>query len=127
MHFKTAQLCKAAFELEEWEFNTLATALGVLNPQSGAETSREVNSCWVYGLGRGEKSIRGTSPGGSSISVNPTLLPGIRVSTWEGDGAIGGNSCCFSNFVDIKGPCEDVVPGEPCFPTVPVEILSFWN
>lgn len=115
MHFKTAQLCKAAFELEEWEFNTLSTALGILNPQSRAGTNHQVNSCLACGLRRGKKPILGRSPGGNSISVNPTFLPGMRVSALEEDGAIGGSSHCCSNFEDIKGLCEDVVPREPCF------------
>lgn len=69
----------------------------------------------MRGLRRGKKPVLGMSPGGSSINVNPTLLPGMRVSTWEEDGAIGGSSHCCSNCEDIKELCEDVVPREPCF------------
>lgn len=42
------------------------------------------NSYQVHGLGNGEKPVPGSSPRGKSISVDPDLLPHIRVSTWEG-------------------------------------------
>lgn len=79
------------------------------------EPAVKLTLCRLRGLGREEKTIPGRSPGEGSISVNPTLLPGTKVSTWEGDGATGGNSRGCSNFVDIEGLCEGAVPGETCF------------
>lgn len=60
----------------------------------------EFNSYQVDGLTRGEKPGPGRSPRRSSISVNLDLLPHIRVSTWEGNGAVAGN-CCYSKSVDM--------------------------